>query len=372
MAFFGDWLDWLKETRARLIANPRAQRWALANPFVRPLARRRARAGLDLTAGFVYSQVLFACAQLKLFDLLAESALTAEALAAKVELTPAATRRLLNAAASLGLVEPRRGDLWGLGELGAAFAGNRAALALVEHQPLLYADLADPVALLRGARRGALADYWPYSDDADPRRLAAGQVAPYSALMAASQPMVAQEALDAYNVSRHQKLMDVGGGEGVFLVAAAARAPALQVTLFDLPAVAERARARFAEAGLSARAAAVGGDFLRDPLPEGADLVTLIRIVHDHDDETALMLLRNIRRALQLGATLLVVEAMSGVPGAETLDAYYGFYTLAMGRGEPRRAQAIMALLGAAGFGDCRLLANALPSLTSIIAARAV
>jgi demethylspheroidene O-methyltransferase len=63
---------------------------------------------------------------------------------------------------------------------------------------------------------------------------------------------------------------------------------------------------------------------------------------------------------------------MSGVPGAETLDAYYGFYTLAMGRGEPRRAEAIMALLGATGFGDCRLLANALPSLTSIIAARAV
>ncbi len=372
MALFSDWIDWLRERRARLIASPRAQRRALANPLFRPLARRRARAGLDLTAGFVYSQVLFACAQLKLFDLLLEAPLSAETLAERIDLTPAATRRLLNAAASLDLVEPRRETLWGLGTLGAAFAGNRAALALVEHQPLLYADLADPVALLRGGRRAALADYWPYSDDANPRRLGAGQVAPYSALMAASQPMVAQEALDAYDISRHGSLMDVGGGEGVFLVAAGGRAPALRLTLFDLPAVAERARARFADAGLAARAEAVGGDFLRDPLPEGHDLVTLVRIVHDHDDDSALALLRNIRRALRPGATLLVVEAMSGAPGAETLDAYYGFYTLAMGRGEPRRAEAIMALLGAAGFGDCRLLANALPSLTSIIAARAV
>ena len=372
MALFSDWLEWFRERRARLIANPRAQRRALANPLLRPLARRRARAGLDLTAGFVYSQVLFACAQLKLFDLLLEAPLSTETLAERIDLTPAATRRLLNAAASLDLVEPRRGTLWGLGALGAAFAGNRASLALVEHQPLLYADLADPVALLRGGRRAALADYWPYSDDANPRRLGAGQVAPYSALMAASQPMVAQEALDAYDVSRHKKLMDVGGGEGVFLVAAGARAPALRLTLFDLPAVAERARARFADAGLAVRTEAVGGDFLRDPLPEGADLVTLVRIVHDHDDDSALALLRNIRRSLRPGATLLVVEAMSGVPGAETLDAYYGFYTLAMGRGEPRRAEAIMALLGAAGFGDCRLLANALPSLTSIIAAQAI
>jgi demethylspheroidene O-methyltransferase len=372
MALFSEWLDWLKERRARLIANPHAQRGALANPFFRPFARRRARAGLDLTAGFVYSQVLFACVQLKLFDLLLKAPLSAEALAAKIDLPPAATRRLLNAAASLGLVEPRRGALWGLGALGAAFAGNRAALALVEHQPLLYADLADPVALLRGERRAALADYWPYSDEGAPRELAAGQVGPYSALMAASQPMVAQEALDAYDVSGHRKLMDVGGGEGVFLVAAAERAPALRLTLFDLPAVAERARARFAAAGLAERAESVGGDFLRDPLPGGADLVTLIRIVHDHDDESALILMRNIRQSLERGATLLVIEAMSGVRGAETLDAYYGFYTLAMGRGEPRRAEAIMALLGAAGFGECRLCANALPALTSIIAARAV
>ena len=115
--------------------------------------------------------------------------------------------------------------------------------------------------------------------------------------------------------------MDVGGGEGVFLGEAAKRAPELGLVLFDLPAVAERARARLADAGLTGRAAIHGGDFLANPLPEGADLVTLIRIVHDHDDASALALLRNVRRALTESGTLLVVEAMSGVKGAEPLDA---------------------------------------------------
>lgn len=155
----------------------------------------------------------------------------------------------------------------------------------------------------------------------------------------------------------------------MFLTAAAARAPALKLALFDLPAVVERARALLDAAKV--RAQIHGGDFLRDPLPDGADVATLIRIVHDHDDPTALALLQNVCKALAPGATLLIVEAMSGVKGAEPLDAYYGFYTLAMGRGEPRRVEEIAALLREAGFGGARLLSNSLPTLTSVLAATA-
>ncbi|WP_424363167.1 methyltransferase [Methylocystis parvus] len=372
LGFVEDWLDRLRARRDRLIADPNFQRWSLANPLTRPIARRRARAALDLTAGFVYSQVLFACARLKLFEALAGGPLTVADIAARLDLSEEAARRLLDAAASLDLAERRAGGRYGLGQLGAAFLGNRAALSLVEHQPALYNDLADPMALLRGEKRAALADYWPYSDLEQPKALGAEQVAPYSALMAASQPMVAQEALDAYDMSQHKRLMDVGGGEGVFLCAASERAKDLQLMLVDLPAVAERARARFEAAGVTARAEIHGRDFLRDELPKGADVVTLIRIVHDQDDARALALLKNIRRAVEPGATLLIIEAMSGVKGAEPLDAYYGFYTLAMGRGEPRRVEEIEALLRQAGFGEFKLLANALPTLTSILVSKAV
>ncbi|CCJ09076.1 methyltransferase [Methylocystis sp. SC2] len=371
MALLDQWLERLRSARDKFVADPRFQRWAMKNPFTRPLARRGARAGLDLAAGFVYSQVLVACTQLKLFDVLRDGPLSLDALASRLALSEGATRRLLEAAASLGLAE-RRGGGYGLGLLGAAFAGSPAALMIVEHQPLLYADLIDPVALLRQEKRGRLADYWPYSDGAAPESLSAQQVAPYSAFMAATQPLVAQEALDAYDMSRHRRLLDIGGGEGAFLTAAAARTPHLQLALFDLPAVAARARARLEEAGLLARTDIHGGDFLNDPLPEGADVATLIRIVHDHDDSSALKLLRNVRKALAPGATLLIIEGMSGVKGAEPLDAYYGFYTLAMGRGEPRRVEAIEALLRDAGFGKFRLLRNALPALASILVAEAV
>jgi demethylspheroidene O-methyltransferase len=79
--------------------------------------------------------------------------------------------------------------------------------------------------------------------------------------------------------------------------------------------------------------------------------------------------LRAVRRALPPDGTLLIAEAMSGVRGAEPLDAYYGFYTLAMGRGEPRTVAEIGSLLGKAGFGRFRLLRNHMPVLTSILVA---
>lgn len=368
-------LERARDLRDRLVADPAFRRWAARFPLTRPVARRRARALFDLCAGFVYSQVLAACVRLRLFDLLRrEGPLTAAAVAARVDLPPERAARLLGAAASLGLLARRSGGRYGLGPLGAAMVGNDGLAAMVEHHALLYADLRDPVALLRGDGRGGgtgLAGYWPYAGAGGAAGLGAAEVAGYSALMAATQPMVAEEVLGAYDLRRHRRLLDVGGGEGAFLRAAGEAAPDLRLVLFDLPAVADRARERFAAAGLAERATAMGGDFAADPLPEGADVVSLVRVLHDHDDGGALAILRAVRRALPPGGTLLLAEPMSGTPGAEPVgEAYFGFYLLAMGRGRPRTPDEIGALLRAAGFAGVRRRPTRTPLLTSVLTAR--
>jgi demethylspheroidene O-methyltransferase len=367
------WPDRWHAARDRLLASPRFQRWAAAFPLTRPIARRRARAVFDLCAGFVYSQVLLACVRLRLFEILANGPQTAAALSALWALPPASTTRLLAAAASLRLVERRGPDRYGLGTLGAALCGNPGVAAMVEHHALLYADLRDPVALLRGERTDtALAGYWPYAGAEQPATLPDERVAQYSALMSASQPLIAGEVLDAYPLGRHACLLDVGGGEGAFLSAAAARTPGLRLMLFDLPPVAARARARFAAAGLAERAVAVGGDFLSDPLPEGADVASLVRVIHDHNDDAAHKILRAVWRALPAGGTLLLAEPMAATAGAEPVgDAYFGFYLLAMQRGRPRTADELGELLRCAGFSRPRLLPTRLPLQTSLLVARA-
>ncbi|KAA0125679.1 methyltransferase [Methylobacterium sp. P1-11] len=358
------WLAW----RNRLVASPDFQRWAASFPLTRHIARRNTRALFDLCAGFVYAQVLTACIRLDLFAILADGPVSVDILARRLDLTPDRTRRLLRAAESLGLLRALSGDRFGLADLGAALVGNPGVAAMIEHHALLYADLADPVALLRGqAQPTRLAGYWPYaSGGAGDART----VAPYSGLMGASQALIAEDVLDACDLSRVRHLMDVGGGEGAFLQAVAARHAAPRLTLFDLPAVADRAAARLGQSGLSERITCRGGDF-HGGLPSGADIISLVRIVHDHDDEAAQALLRAAYAALPPGGTLLIAEPMAGTPGAEPVgDAYFGFYLLAMGSGRPRRAEELRAMLEAAGFTATREHSTRRPLLTRVLQAQ--
>ena len=362
--------DRLLGLRDRLVANPRFRAAAAAVPFTRPIARQRTRALFDLCAGFVYSQVLYSCVELRLFDILADGPQRLPVLAARLDLPLPGAERLLRAAVSLKLVSSRGGGRFGLGPLGAAMVGNAGIEAMVRHHRMLYADLADPVALLRGeAGSTLLSSYWAYSRNPGASALG-GEVSAYTALMAASQPLVAGEILAAYPVRRHRLLMDVGGGDGSFLLAAGKQAPGLRLRLFDLPTVAARASERFAAAGVAGRAEAVGGSFLDGALPGGADLVSLVRVVHDHDDGAALAILRAVRAALPPGGTLLLAEPMSDIPGAEPVgDAYFGFYLMAMGQGRTRTPAELTAMLHEAGFGAVRRHRTRTPLLVGVLTA---
>lgn len=371
------WAGWRERVRAwrnACVASPAFQRWAAGFPPTRRLAQANTRALFDLCAGFVYAQVLFACVELDLFRVLAAGPQGAEALARRLGLPPERMGTLLRAAASLDLLRALPDGRFALADLGAALLGNPAVARMIEHHALLYADLADPVALLRGEGGPTrLARYWPYAGRPAPDGLEAESVAPYGGLMAASQALIAADVAEAYPLHRHRQLLDVGGGEGAFLTAVAPRAPALRLALFDLPAVAARAATRLEEAGLGHRAACHGGSFHRDPLPRGADCATLVRVLHDHDDGPALALLRAIRDALPPGGTLLVAEPMAGTRGAEPVgDAYFGFYLLAMGSGRPRTAAEIGGLLREAGFHAIAERRTRRPLLVRLIRARRV
>ncbi len=364
--------DKLLAIRDRWLASPRFQRWAAAFPLTRGTARTQARALFDVCAGFVYSQILFACVRLGLFEHLRHGPQTVEALATALNVPRASMQRLLDAAVSLQLVDARSAGRYGLGPLGAALLGNPGVGSMIEHHRMLYADLNDPVALLRGEHAATeLGRYWAYARTGSPAGLSGGDIAAYTTLMSESNALVAAEILDAYPLADHRVLLDVGGGEGGFCVEALRRHATLGVMLFDLPPVAARARAIFSANGLDERARAVGGDFLRDPLPSGADVISLVRVVHDHDDEAAMRVLCETHRALADDGVLLLAEPMAGTPGAAPVgDAYFGFYLLAMGSGKPRTPEVLKAMLRTAGFASAQTLRTRQPLLSRVIVAR--
>ncbi len=360
------WLDRVLAWRDRTVSSASFQRWAARFPLTRPIAHRRSRALFDLMAGFVYSQVLQACVELDVFALLAKAPLTPEGIAARTALPLYSLDRLLSAAIALKLLEKRSGGRIGLGQLGAPLATNDGLRALIAHHALLYDDLRRPVELLRsrGGSETALGRYYPYA--APESAPAATEVAPYSALMSATAGPLITEVLDAYSFAKHRSVMDVGGGEGRFARALAERWPHLDVAMFDLPAVAERAH----RANRDASVRVVGGDFRTDALPSGFDVITVVRILLDHSDETVLQLLRQVKAALAPGGRLLIVEPMSGVRGARNVgDAYFALYLFAMGSGRARSQAELESLCMQAGFARCKALSTHYPVSTGILIA---
>ena len=229
----------------------------------------------------------------------------------------AATQRLLDGG---GLAAARRAARRGRlrpGPLGAAMVGNAPLAAMIEHHAAFYADLADPVALLRGeGRAGALAALLALCGHATRRhRWRPSACMAYSALMAASQALVADEVLDAYRLHGASCLLDVGGGEGAFLLAAARRAPRLRLHAVRPAGRGRRARARFARPGCRPVRSAIGGDFRVDPLPRGADVDLAGARPARPRRRAALRLLRAVHAALPPGGTLLLAEPMAGTRG---------------------------------------------------------
>ena len=350
--------------RNKLIANPRFQKWAARTPLTRLIANRRATQLHHITAGFVYSQTLAAFVELDIPNLLADGPAQTEGLISATGIPKPALVTLLKAAKGLGLLESYGEGLWGLGELGAAMLANPGIAAMVRHHRHLYADLSDPTALLRQRDKTALANYWAYRD------VIAGETNPetYSELMATSQGMIADYVLDSVDFGARTSLVDIAGGTGAFARRAVARFPNIRAIVFDLPAVAQHAAAAHTSNETANALEYQGGDMFEDPLPEQADIMTLVRVLHDHDDKPAQNLINKAFQALPVDGQLIVAEPMAETPGSESIGhTYFGFYLWAMGSGRPRTAIELTSMMNIAGFHNVREAKSPMPSLVRVL-----
>ena len=351
----------------RLVAARGFQKWAAKFPLTRGLVRREGEALFDLLAGFCHSQILMALVQLNIPTRLMAGPASLEDLAGFAQVPQERMLILLRAGISLGVLKNKRAG-FALSRRGAALVGVPGLAQMIKHHDVLYRDLADPVAFFRGETTPELADFWPY--------VFGGDVAPdvaqtYSDLMAQSQILVVEDTLRAVSFKGVERLLDVGGGTGAFLEGVGQAYPQLDLTLFDLPPVVPQAQARFDGAGMSDRTKINAGSFRDDPLPMGADMISLVRVLYDHSDETVTQLLAKCFVALPSGGRLLISEPMlGGVTPARPGDAYFALYTLAMGTGKTRSAAEIAQLCADAGFEGVQTPRPARAFVTQVVTAQ--
>jgi hypothetical protein len=259
-----------------------------------------------MITGYWTSQAIYVAANLGIADLLVDGPKTAVELAQATGTHARSLYRLLRALASVGVFsegDDRRFTLTPLAEpLRADVPGSQRATVLMMVGQFYHAwgDLIGSVRTGRPAFEALHGQrFFEFlGEDTEQAQI-------FDDAMTAFNDRKTVAMLEAYDFSDVNVLADVGGGNGSTLVSTLRRYPEMRGILFDLPSVVERAGVR--DPDLEGSLQVVGGDFL-EAVPGGADAYLLRHILHNWEDQSAVVILRNVRRAMGRGARLLVVE----------------------------------------------------------------
>lgn len=224
---------------------------------------------MKIAMGFMAAKYLFAASEIGLFEALASGPADLDEIATRIAVPQRTTGIVVSAMVALGLLDQEQGR----------YRNSAAAEAFLSGKPGL-----DLRPVLKHSDR---LNYPLWSKFNEAVRLDQSQFPEfnrqqqslYSACVEAFTAPAATALAAAYDFTRHQRLLDVAGGTGSFLLTVLRRYPALKGTLFELPKVCAVARQRLAKEPEQTRIAIVQGDAFKSSLPGDHDVVLVANAV---------------------------------------------------------------------------------------------
>jgi len=318
---------------------------------------------LDMIVGKWVSQAICTAAELGIADVLKDGPLSTAEIAAKAGASEDGVYRLLRALAHVGLFvenEPRHFVLAPLGTgLRSDVPGSLRGFARflghdLNSQPWTH--------LLDSVKTGQPAfdlvfgmpvfDYMKNQPDS---------AVIFNEAMASLSLIETQAVASACDFDGIRTLVDVGGGQGGLLAAILITNPGMRGILFEMPHALGSARNLLQQAAVIDRCEITGGDFFTS-VPDGGDAYILKRILHDWDDERAIRILRNCRRAMPRGGRILVAEVVIGSANKSNLAGFLDLEMLVVTQGgRERTEQEFQKLYEAAGFRLSKVITTRAP-----------
>jgi SAM-dependent methyltransferase len=118
----------------------------------------------------------------------------------------------------------------------------------------------------------------------------------------------AKSVVEAIDLGKAKKLLDLGGGPGTYAGYFCAKNPALEAVVFDQPTSETVALDILDKLGVKNRVSFVGGDFLSSELPEGFDAVWMSQVLHGEGPLNAALLVKRGFDALRSGGKVIIQE----------------------------------------------------------------
>ncbi len=315
----------------------------------------------DLWLSGLYQPAIVAAEEAGIFSALAEAPASAADLAGRLGFDERATRILAGLLAALRLLLARDGQY---------SLSDEARTYLVKGSPWYWAPMASVAVsawhrdrLLEKLRQrdsdraagpegtplvsaeGRAADDW-----------AAGRVSPQRAREVAGR-MHAHSLPAAVGLARHYdfhgvaRVLDVGGGSGCFMVAAAQAHPHLRCTVMELSAMCEVAGGYIQAGGVADRVDTCAVDMFRQPWPRGYDALLFSNVWHDWNVRTCRWLAARAFEALPSGGRILLHEMLLDDNGdGPVTAAAFSLLMLLATQGQQFTAAELADILSGAGF----------------------
>ena len=304
--------------------------------------------------GALAAQVVYVAARLGLIDQVADEAKTVEELASSSGTDAQSLGRLLRALVSLGiLVQDQSGRFraTSVGEvLGSSHPSSLRSWTIFLGSPFIWnpwGNLFETISTGQTAFSqlygmpffSYLANHPEYAKV-------------FNDAMSAGSSDYVKDLLAAYDFSKFERIVDVGGGQGELLRGILKTNPTTHGVLFDLPAVVAETGILKADT-MAGRCEVIAGDFFEE-VPQAGDVYILKTIIHSYDDEDALRILKVCRRAIKENGRLLLLEIVltaASKPGSALMD----MMDLVLG-GRERTEEEFGKLLSRAGFSLLRVI----------------
>jgi hypothetical protein len=170
-----------------------------------------------------------------------------------------------------------------------------------------------------------------------------------------------QAALEGYDLTGVQKLVDIGEMNGGLLASLLTRYPEMRGVYADLPFVVPGAEKVLTAAGVIDRAELAGGNYL-DSVPSDGDVYLLPQLLHRIADAEAITLLSNIRRAMVPTGRVVVIDPVLPEGDLSHLAKVLDSTQLLLGPVRDRTEAEFVELFEKAGLRLADVIGRSLPS----------
>jgi hypothetical protein len=307
---------------------------------------------MEQSAAFQESRILISAAELDLFSLVYTNPRTADRLAQDQGWDPRGLRILMDALASLGILNRSAEGLYVLPEDLASLltrGSEQSVLPMILHRSDMWKTWSNLSEIVRtGINPNPMGD-----GSRSPEAVEA-----FIGAMHVVGSKLAKTIAESIDLSPYRRMLDIGGGSGTYVMAFLERAPHMTATLLDRPGVVEMARKRLADAGFISRVELVAGDYDTGAFPKGHDLALLSAVIHINSRERNVALFRRIHEGLDRGGTLLIRDYLMDSTRTSPPDgAIFAVNMLVATRGgDSHSFQDVKTDLETAGFRDVRII----------------